>query len=85
MADETRSEKYATFLNNLEQWIEAKITQDGMNEEQLIERIKESYKRSLQANVKHHNELANILEAEGEKQSAKRHALLANVYKALME
>lgn len=84
MADD-RVAKYATFFNNLEQWIDATIAQDEMSENELIVRIKESYRRSLQANITHHSELAKVLEDGGEKQSAKRHALLANVYKALIE
>jgi len=71
-------------MNNLEQWIDGKISQDGMSEEQLIGRIKESYQRSLDANVEHHTALAEVLQEAGEITSAKRHGLLANAYRALL-
>jgi hypothetical protein len=69
----------------LEQWIDATISKDGMSEQQLIVSIKESHHRSLQANIDHHVTLAKGLQAAGEEKSSKRHALLANVYKALIE
>jgi hypothetical protein len=69
----------------LEQWIDATISKDGLAEQDLIARIKESYRRSLQANIVHHATLAKSLQATGEEKSSKRHALLANVYKALIE
>ena len=72
-------------MNNLEQWIDATISSDGMSDEDLMIRIKESYQRSLEANIEHHTLLADVLREEGEIKSAKRHALLADVYKKLLE
>lgn len=85
MADEFRIEKYATFLNNFEQWIDTIVSQESMSEAQLIERVKESYERSLEANVEHHNKLAETMQKAGELQSAKRHTVMANIYKALLK
>jgi len=56
-----------------------------MSEDQLIHRIKESYLRSLQANIDFHSQLAIANKDAGETSSAKRHSLLANVYKALIK
>jgi hypothetical protein len=85
MADEYKIEKYATFLNNLEQWIDATILQDGISEEQVIMRIKDSYKRSLQANIDYHSQLAKTSKEAGEHGALKRHTMFINVYKALLE
>jgi Na+/phosphate symporter len=84
MTEEFRIEKYATFLNNFEQWIDAIVTQESMSEAQLIERVKESYERSLQANYEHHSKLAKAMQS-GESQSARRHTVIANIYKALLK
>jgi hypothetical protein len=56
---------------------------DGLSDEQLITRIKESYLRSLRANFEHHDALSNALGEGRELKSAKRHTLFANVYLAL--
>lgn len=85
MADEFKVEKHATFLDNFELWIEPIVTQETMSEPQLIERVKESYERSLKANVEHHDLLAKTMQDQGETQSAKHHRVMANVYKALLE
>ncbi|HEV8405121.1 MAG TPA: hypothetical protein VGQ13_04350 [Nitrososphaera sp.] len=85
MTEEFRIEKYATFLNNFEQWIDAIVTQESMSEAQLIERVKESYERSLQANYEHHSKLAKAMHESGESQSARRHTVIANIYKALLK
>lgn len=57
---------------------------DDLTDEQLIAGIKERYLRSLRANYEHHQALAKAMGDGGELQSAKRHALLANVYLALV-
>jgi|GEM_PF-5948294 len=36
-----RVEKYAIFLNNLEKWIEANVTQDSINDEEVIRSVKD--------------------------------------------
>ena len=60
------------------------LTKDGLTDEQLIAGIKNSYLTSLRANYEHHQLLAKAMGDRGELQSAKRHALLANVYMALV-
>ena len=72
-------------MNNLEKWLEATIANDGLGEEELIARVKESYKRSLVANIEYHALIAKKLQENGEPQSAKTHNLLANIYISLAE
>jgi hypothetical protein len=69
----------------LEHWIDAKISQDGMTDEKIIEMIKESYQRSLNANIQHHAKLAKLLQDSGEITLAKKHKLLASAYQALLK
>lgn len=80
-----RAEKYATFLNNLEKWVEAHMAQDNMDEEDVIIRVKESYRRSLQANIDFYDLMARTAKERGQAESAKRCAVMANVYRALIE
>jgi hypothetical protein len=42
------------FLNNLEQWIDDIISQDGLADKELIKTIKDRFQRSMQANIEHH-------------------------------
>ena len=80
-----RAEKYATFLNNLEKWVEAHMAQDNMTEEEVITRVKESYCKSLQANIDFYDLMAKTTKDKGQTESAKRYAVMANVYRALIE
>jgi hypothetical protein len=80
-----RAEKYATFLNNLEKWVEATVRQDDIDDEEVIRRVKESYSRSLQANIEYYDTLAKRMEQLDEKQSAKQYTQMAKVYRALIE
>lgn len=80
-----RAEKYATFLNNLEKWVEAHMAQDNMNEEEIISRVKDSYYRSLQANIDFYDLMAKTTKEKDQAESAKRYAIMANVYRALIE
>lgn len=56
-----------------------------MTDQEMISRIKESYRRSLQSNIEHHEFMTKAASDEGAKQSGKRHALLAHAYKALID
>ena len=80
-----RAEKYATFLNNLEKWVEATIMQDSMDDEEVIRRVKNSYRRSLQANIDYYDLMANTMMNSGEKSAEKRYVRMAKVYRALIE
>jgi hypothetical protein len=80
-----RSEKYATFLNNLEKWVEATIVQDNIDDEEVIRRVKDSYRRSLQANIEFYDLMARAMAESGEKSAEKRYARMARVYRALLE
>ena len=79
-----RADKHASFLNNLEQWVDLTVSQDGMAEHALISRIKESYKRSLQANIDHYSTMSQAATNAGDKVLSKRYTLMANIYKALI-
>ena len=56
-----------------------------MSEKALIARIKESYCRSFEANIEYHMIMAEASKGVGEEIALKRHTLLVNVYKALIE
>jgi hypothetical protein len=56
-----------------------------MAEQALIQRIKDSYKRSLQANIDHYKVMTQAATDVGDMQLSKRYALMANIYKALIE
>jgi hypothetical protein len=78
-------EKYASFLNNLEQWVDANMKRGDLQEQELIDRIKNSYERSLQANIDHYEFMARANQEVGDTASSKRYALMARIYKALIE
>ena len=81
-----RAEKYATFLNNLEKWVEATVVQDSsIDDEEVIRRVKDSYRRSLQANIDYYDLMAKAMTDSGEKSAEKRCIRMAKVYKALIE
>lgn len=80
-----RAEKYATFLNNLEKWVEATIVQNSIDDEEVIQRVKDSYRRSLQANIDYYDLMAKAMADSGEKNAEKRYARMAKVYRALIE
>lgn len=80
-----RAEKYATFLNNLEKWVEATVVQDSMDDAEVIRRVKDSYRRSLQANVEYCDLMAKEMAESGEKNAEKRYIRMAKVYGALVE
>ena len=80
-----RAEKYATFLNNLEKWVEATIMQNGIDDEEVIRRVKDSYRRSLQANIDYYDLMAKAMTDSGEKSTEKRYVRMAKVYRALIE
>lgn len=80
-----RAEKYATFLNNLEKWVETTIVQNSISDEEVIRRVKDSYRRSLEANIEYYDAMAKATEESGEKSAEKRYIRMAKVYRALLE
>lgn len=80
-----RAEKYATFLNNLEKWVEATIMQNHIDDEEVIRRVKDSYRRSLQANIDYYDLMAKAMVDSGEKNAEKRYIRMGKVYRALIE
>lgn len=79
-----RAEKYATFLNNLEKWVEATIMQNSIDDE-VIKRVKDSYRRSLRANIEYYDLMAKAMTDSGEKSAEKRYIRMAKVYRGLIE
>jgi hypothetical protein len=78
-------EKYVSFLNNLEQWVDANMNRGGIQEQELIDMINDSYKRSLEANVGHYEFMARANQDVGDMAASKRYSLMARIYKALIE
>lgn len=79
-ADEHRTAKNAIFLNNLEQWIDDVIMQDGLTDDQIVVKVTGSFQRSMQANVDFHEKVANDSGSDGNK---RRHKILVEIYKQL--
>ena len=72
------------FLNNLEQWIDYIISQDGLADKELIKTIKERFQRSMQANIEHHRFMMTCANGNDDQKRADRHKLMVDVYKALL-
>lgn len=73
--------KNSLLLSNLEKWIDAVILQDGLTDKQLIAKVKESFNRSMQANIDYHTFMSNNTDIESDQN---RHKLLVKVYKELL-
>lgn len=80
-----RGAKQSFFLNNLEQWIDEVISQDGLADRELVKRIKESFERSIQANVDYHKSMMNSARENDEEKMADRHRLMAEIYQSLLK
>jgi low affinity Fe/Cu permease len=76
--------KNAVFLNNLEEWIDEIISQDGLADKELIRTIKERYERSIQANIDHYNYLAKNAKENDDIEQEDRHRLMVRVYQELL-
>jgi hypothetical protein len=72
--------KNAFFLNNLEQWMDAVICQDGLTDSEIILKVKMSFRTAMQANIDYHEGFANT-EIRG---NHRRHNVLAQIYKELL-
>lgn len=75
----------SVFLNNLEQWIDEVISQDGLADTELIKTIKERFEHSIQANIEHHRFMMNHAKENNEKKKADRHRLMAEVYQSILK
>lgn len=73
--------EYSMFLNNLEQWINGLIVRDGLTDKQLVAKIKESFDRSIQANIEHHRYMSENSDID---KYRNRHKLMVKVYKELL-
>jgi len=65
--------------------VEATIIQNHVDDEEVIRRIKDSYRRSLQANIEYYDLMAKTMMDSGEKSAEKRYLRMAKVYRALIE
>jgi hypothetical protein len=72
------------FLNNLEQWIDDIISQDGLADKELIKTIKDRFQRSMQANIEHHRFMMTSANGNDDQKRVDRHKLMADVYQALL-
>ena len=73
------------FLNNVQRWIDEIISQDGLARNELIKTIKESFQRSMQANIDHHRFMMTSANGNDDQKTADHHKLMADVYQALIE
>lgn len=77
--------QHSLFLNNLEEWIDEVISRDGLTDKKIIENVRESFERSIQANIDHHSFLAKNTNGNGDSRLANRHKLMAQVYQSLLK
>ena len=80
-----RSMKQSLFLNSLEQWIDERISQDGLTDRELIKTIKENFERAMQANVEHYKFMAKYAKENGHKNKVDRYLLMAKIYQSLLQ
>jgi hypothetical protein len=83
-SEENSATRNSIFLNNLEQWIDEIISQDGLADRELIRTIKERFERSIRANISHHEFMTNNAKENHDGGRADRHRLMADVYRALL-
>jgi hypothetical protein len=69
------------FLDHLEKWIDDVISQDGLTDIQIIAKVKESFNRSMKANIDYHNNMAKNTDTDI---NIKRHTLMAEIYEGLL-
>ena len=67
------------FLNNLEQWIDDIISQNGLADKELIKTIKERFQRSMQANIEHHQCMIKSANENDDQASERRHKLMVSL------
>lgn len=80
-ADVNTVDNQSLFLSNLEQWIDRVISQDGLTDKQVAMKIRDGFRRSIQANIEHHSFLAKNTDDKG---SQDRHLLMAQIYEELL-
>jgi hypothetical protein len=79
------SMKSSVFLNSLEKWIDEVISRDGLTDKLIIQEINENLARSLCANFEHHSFMFKSASNRGEKSTADRHKLMAEIYQSLLK
>ena len=84
-SSEKISTKSSVFLNGLEKWIDEVISRDGASDKQIIQEINKSLARSFRANIEHHSFMAQNASNFGEKSTANRHKLMAEIYQSLLK
>jgi hypothetical protein len=73
--------KNSLFLVSLEKWLDAVIIQDGLTDKQIVAKVRDSFRRAIEANIDHHVYMADNPVVDGRRD---RHALLAEIYKELL-
>jgi hypothetical protein len=88
---ETAATANATFLGNLERWLEA-IIECNLEKDASIEEVAEvatsKYKQAIKANIEYHTIAASLYRSPPEDRNSPfyhRHELLAKIYKSILE
>jgi len=79
-----RAAKSSLHLNSLERWIDEITSQEELSDNELIKTIKESFQRSMRANIEHHKFMMNNAKENGDMIKADRHRRMAEVYQSFL-
>ena len=79
----------ASFLGNLERWIDATIEcnlEIKNSDEQLITKVQEGFRRAIQSNIEYHSVLAKVSDEDegGKSPFYLRHKLMIQIYQSLL-
>lgn len=86
---ETAASTNATFLNNLERWLEATIDcnlEKNTTVDDIVKIAVRKYTQALNSNIEYHDVSAGLYESGEEKSPLYyRHKILAEIYRSILE
>ena len=68
------------YLNNLELCIDEVILQDGLSDRQITKKIRSNFRRSIQANIDFHAQMAK----HNKIGDPRHHRLMASIYREML-
>jgi hypothetical protein len=73
------------FLYALETWMNGVVAKNADGHNELIpDMVKDGFQQSMKANSDYHADMAERLEADGDKTLSQYHCLMADIYKTFM-
>jgi hypothetical protein len=81
-----RSSKLTVALRSFEDYVsEVVMSNHGMKQDEMVRIVQDNFRRSVQANVNYHEELAHAFDKDQELASANYHKIMAEVYRSLLK